>query len=229
MFSSSVLRGFLAAGAAATLMFGVVGCSSDGGDDDAAPIEVPGDAGTDVGAAGGDTADVVGEENEGGGEGGTSGGGNVTASYGPARGAASIDDIDDACAWIDVSEIEAMTGAELSDGEGFGVPGEDVQCDRESDDGRVWVQMAYKRAEPDLDLVEEFSGIPTIEWVEELDGVGEQAVVLEGPMGSAQVDIVDGDLWVMANVIVAGDGMGADVERSQQVALDLALLGIRAG
>lgn len=221
--SSRFVFSILAAG---VLVLGAAACSSDG-DDDSAPVgEVVDDGGSgEPGADVGDTPGAEGSDDSSAG----SGGGNVTATYQPARGTASIDDIEDECDWIDVSEVESMTSSDLT-ADGFGVPGMDLQCEYESDDGQVWVQMAYKLAEPGLDLTDELNpDIPTIEWVEELDGVGEQAVVLEGPMVSAQADIVDGDLWVMANVIVGDGGASGDAERSQQVAIDLALLGIRAG
>lgn len=220
---------FIAAGA---LLTGAAACSSEGGEadpgegivDDASGRGAPDDVGTD--GAGNDDpgTDGAGTGDENSDDTGGSGDGNVTATYQPARGTASIDDIDDACAWIPADEIEGFTSSSGLSADGFGIPGVDVQCEYEDDAGAVWVQVAYREVEPGLDLTEELNAdVPTIEWVESLDGVGEQAVVLEGPMGSAQVDIVDGDLWVMANVIISGDADGA-----QQAAVDIALRGIGA-
>lgn len=229
MFSSPGLRKLLSAGFAAALLFGASACSSssDDADSDDRSIEELGgvddsgdDAGTDGDDAGTDGGDAGDGEDAGD---GASDGGRVTADHGPARATVTIDDIDDACEWIDVSEVEQITGSSGLSADGFGVPGFDVMCEYEDEAGQVWVQMTYKQPEPDLDLGTEFSDNPVIEWIEELDGFGEQAVVLEGPMGSAQVDVVDGDLRVMANVI-----LGGDAERSQQAVFDLAARGMRA-
>src|SRR5699024_10426155 len=123
----------------------------------------PDDTDTDTGDSDGDDGDTSEDDAGGSTENGGSGGGNVTASYGPARGTASIDDFDDACEWIDVSEVEDIIGESGLDFDGFGVPGMDVQCEYENDAGSVWVQMVYAKAEPDLDLTEELSAdIPTI-------------------------------------------------------------------
>lgn len=213
---------------AAALLTGAAACSSGGGEDggDDITVDAPGaindtsKADTNDEDGGNGEGDAAEEPNETGG----SEGGNVTATYRPARGTASIDDIDDACDWISTAEVEAIVGSSGLEADGLGLPGMDVTCDYSSDNGQVWVQVVYKLVEPGLDLTEELSSdIPTIEWVESLDDLGEQAVVLEGPMGSAQVDIVDGDLWVKSNVLIGGDAAAA-----QQAAMDIALLGIRA-
>lgn len=220
MSSASSLRPLAAFATAAVLFLGAAACSSDDSADDIggpgidAPTPAPESESDDIGAGGDDGE--AGEETP-------SGDAGVTATIPHGNGTASIDEINDACAWIEIAEVEDATGASGLDAAGFGIAGMDIQCEYEIEDGSVWVQMVYKRAEDDLDLTEEFSAdIPTIEWVEELDGIGDQAVALEGPMESAQVDIVDGDLWVMANVMIAGDGAAA-----QQAAVDLAARGIR--